>query len=152
MPDFRFVVEVFAPPFHVWETLLDVARWPEWTQSVTSIERLDSGPLSLGSRARILQPRLIPAVWKVTELDPRDRVFVWQTGKPGIRLTAAHRVDRTDQGARVTLTLTYGGLLGPLMAYQLKDLNWSYITMEAQGLKARCESLLHGPTAVTPTP
>lgn len=140
MPDFHFVAEILAPPFHVWETLLDVERWPEWTKSITRIERLDANPLSIGSRVRIIQPKLMPAIWTVTELDPRDRILVWQTGKPGIRLTAHHRVDRTVEGARVTLSLTYNGLLGPLMAYQLKDLNWSYLTMEAQGLKERCET------------
>lgn len=140
MPDFRFVVDILALPHHVWETLLDLEHWPQWTQSVTGIERLDEGPLAIGSRARILQPKLTPAVWQVTELDQRDRVFVWKTGMLGVRLAASHRVDRTEQGARVTLSLTYGGLLGPFMAYQLKDLNWSYLTMEAQGLKAHCES------------
>ncbi len=140
MADFQFVVEITTPPFHVWQTLLDVERWPEWTDSVTRIERLDEAPLAVGSRVRIIQPQLIPAVWQVTEFDAQNRVLVWRTGKPGVRLTATHRVDRTGQGARVKLTLSYGGLLGPFMAYQLKDLNWNYLTMEAQGLKARCES------------
>lgn len=150
MSDFQFVVEIAAPPFHVWETLLDVERWPEWTQSITKVERLDDAPLAVGSRVRILQPRLIPAVWSVTELDPHKRVFVWRTGKPGVRLTAMRRIERTDQGSRVTLALAYGGLLGPFMAYQLKDLNWSYLTMEAQGLKVRCEATVREPVPVAP--
>jgi hypothetical protein len=29
--------------------------------------------------------------------------------------------------------------VGALMAWQLKDLNWDYLTMEAAGLKQRCE-------------
>lgn len=144
MADFSFVIEIIAPPFQVWETLIDVERWPGWTESVTSIERLDDGPLAVGSRARILQPKLIPAVWQVTELNERDHIFVWKTGKPGVKLTASHIVERTALGSRVTLKLTYGGLLGPFMAYQLKDLNWTYITMEAKGLKACCEKALVG--------
>lgn len=142
MSDFSFVVDILAPPFQVWETLLDVERWPEWTRSVTSIERLDPGPLAIGSRVRILQPKLIPAVWKITELDFRNGAFTWQTGKPGVRLKASHQVTQTEQGSRVALSLDYGGLLGPVMAYQLKDLNWNYLTMEAHGLKTRCESAL----------
>lgn len=144
MSDFRFVVDVLAPPFQVWETLLDVERWPEWTQSATSITRLEPGPLALGSRAKILQPKLIPAVWRVTEFDDREHVFTWATSKPGIKVTSSHMVERTDNGSRVTLTVTYSGLLGMLMAYQLKDLNWQYLTMEAQGLKTRCEAALTG--------
>jgi hypothetical protein len=140
MSDFKFVADIQAPPFHVWKTLLDLEHWPEWTQSVTRIERLDDDPLSVGSRVHIIQPKLMPVVWRVTELDHRDRILVWQASKPGIRLTAYHRVDRTSEGSRLTLSLTYGGLLGPFMAYQLKDLNWAYLTMEAQGLKARSEA------------
>jgi hypothetical protein len=140
MPDFQFIVDIQAPPFRVWETLLEVEQWPEWTQSITRIERLDDDALSIGSRVRIIQPKLIPAVWRVTELDHRDRILVWETGKPGVRLTALHRVDRTSEGARVTLALTYKGILGPFMAYQLRDLNWHYLTLEAQGLKAQAEA------------
>jgi hypothetical protein len=140
MSDFRFVVDVLAPPFQVWETLLDVEHWPEWTQSVTRIERLDSGPLAIGSRTKIFQPELIPAVWRVTELDSRAYTFTWKAGRPGVSLTGRHVIERTPLGSRVTLTLTYGGLLGPLMAFQLKKLNWQLLTMEAEGLKARCEA------------
>lgn len=140
MSEFRFVVDVAAPPFPVWETLLDVEQWPQWTRTVTSAQRLDEGPLAIGSRARLLQPRLIPAVWKVTELDPLQRLFTWVTGRPGIQISASHLVERTDHGSRVTLTLTYSGLFGWLMARQLKRLNWDYLTAEARGLKKRCES------------
>ena len=142
MSDFRFVVEIAAPPFQVWEALLDIERWPEWTESVTSVERLDEGPLAVGSLTRIVKPELIPAVWRVTELNERDHVFTWRTGKPGVRLTARHVVERVPQGSRVTFTLHYGGLFGALMAWQLKHLNWHYLTMEAQGLKTRCETAL----------
>ncbi len=141
MADFRFVVDVFAPRPRVWETLVNVERWPQWTPSVTSVMQLEDGPLALGSRAKIVQPKLIPTVWRVTELDEQAGVFVWQTGRPGVKVIAGHLVERTDNGSRVTLTLTYRGLLGPLMAYQLKELNWAYLTLEAQGLKARSEGV-----------
>ena len=54
-------------------------------------------------------------------------------------IKATHRVEPARDGVRLTLTLQYKGILGSLMAIQLKDLNWDYLTKEAQGLKARCE-------------
>jgi hypothetical protein len=78
-------------------------------------------------------------VWRVTELDESAGVFTWVTGKPGIQITATHRIEPTLEGSRLTLTLDYTGLLGPLMAWQLKDLNWDYLTREAAGLKRFCE-------------
>jgi len=61
--DFAISVDIAAPPPVVWAVMRDVERWPEWTTTVTRIERLDSGPLTVGSRLRIRQPKLLPADW-----------------------------------------------------------------------------------------
>jgi uncharacterized membrane protein len=139
MTDFSYAVEIFALPERIWEVLVDVERWPEWTPTVTRVERLDTGPLAIGSRTKIWQPRLMATAWQVTEIGERVGIFTWETSRPGIRVIATHRLEPTSDGVRVTLTLDYKGILGPLMAWQLKALNWDYITREAQGLKRRCE-------------
>jgi uncharacterized membrane protein len=140
MPTFRYLAEIFAHPEKVWEVLVDLEHWPQWTPTVTRVARLETGPLTVGSRARIWQPRLMTTVWRVTTLDANAGIFIWQTGRPGIRITASHHVEHAAGGStRLTLTLHYGGLLGPLMAWQLKHLNWEYLTKEAQGLKRHCE-------------
>lgn len=59
---------VGAPADVVWEVMTDVQAWPEWTASVTTVERLDEGPLRVGSRARIVQPKIPTVVWEVGEL------------------------------------------------------------------------------------
>jgi polyketide cyclase/dehydrase/lipid transport protein len=139
MEKFRYSVDIFAPSELVWAVLTDVERWPEWTSTASRVKRQDEGPLAVGSSAKIWQPKLMPAVWRVTELDASRGVFAWAVNRPGIAVIAKHIVGRIDRTSRVLLTLDYAGLLGPLMAWQLKELNWDYLTKEAKGLKQRCE-------------
>jgi uncharacterized membrane protein len=140
MSDFSYVVEIQAPAAHVWSVLLDVERWPQWTKSVTSVKRMDIGPLTLGSRTRIVQPRLAPAVWKVTSLDLEKRIFAWTTRGLGVVVVGMHHVEAVADASRVTLWLEYSGLLSPLMARVLSRLNLEYLKMEGDGLKRYCES------------
>ena len=58
MTDFAIAVEISAPPDRVWALMSDIGRWPEWTPTVTRVDPLDPGPLAVGHRARIRQPRL----------------------------------------------------------------------------------------------
>jgi hypothetical protein len=41
--------------------------------------------------------------------------------------------------SRVTLTIEFRGLLGPLVAWLTRGLNAQYLALEAQGLKKRSE-------------
>ena len=111
MTHFSIVVDIKAPPDRVVEVLCDVERWPEWTSTMTSVRRMDDGSLAVGSRARIRQPRLLPAVWQLTELD--ERSFTWVTRSPGVQITGEHLVEANGAGSRVTLSLQFSGLLGP---------------------------------------
>ena len=136
--DMRVNVDIEASPQTVWKVLQDVERWPDWTASVTSIRRLDAGPLAVGSQARVRQPQLPDATWRVTELED-NRNFTWVTARPGVRITAAHWIERHPGGSRVTLSLDFQGLLGPVAARLTRSLTQRYVRMEANGLKARSE-------------
>lgn len=137
---YSITVEIRASPRIVWSVMADVERWPEWTPSVTRIKRLTPGPLRVGSRLRIHQPKLPPAFWRVIEAVP-DSHFVSVSKVPGVRVTARHSAERISAGARVTLSIHYEGLLGPLLARLTHSVNERYLAMEANGLKARCEEL-----------
>jgi uncharacterized protein YndB with AHSA1/START domain len=134
MTDFSIAVDITAPPDRVWAVMTDIERWPEWTPTVTRIQRLDHGPLAIGSRARIQQPRLPAAVWHVSEL-VEGRSFTWVTRSPGVRVIARHSVEPISQGARATLSVQFAGLLGGLVARVTRGLNERSLTLEAQGLR-----------------
>lgn len=140
MKSFTTTVEIKAPPARVWTVLADIEGWPDWTPSVKSVERLDSGPLVVGSRARLRQPKLSPAVWQITSIE-KGTSFSWATRSFGLTAIGHHLIVPVKKGAasRVTLTIEFTGLLAPLVAWLTRGLNTSYLAMEAAGLKKRSE-------------
>jgi uncharacterized membrane protein len=136
--EYQVSVEIDAPADVVWTVMSDGERWHEWTASVTSVRRLDRGPLRIGSRALIRQPRFPPAVWTVTALEPGRR-FVWKSGMPGMWVYGDHAVSPLASGTRATLTLTYEGLLARIMGRMTRGITLRYLNMEASGLKRRSE-------------
>lgn len=133
-------IAIAAPPDRVWSIVRDVDQWPSWTPSVTSVERLDSGPLAVGSRVRIRQPKFPPAVWRVETLSDADRSFTWVSSAPGLRVTGHHSVKPAASGSIAKLGIEFDGLFGPLWARATRALTEQYVNMEAQGLKARSEA------------
>ena len=139
--DFNIAVEISAPQPRVWSVMADVERWPEWTASISRVKRLSPGPLQVGSRVRIHQPKLPPAFWRVTELRPGES-FTFISRAPGVRVTARHTADVIAGGTRAMLSIHYAGLLGTLLAKLVGEVNERYLAMEAEGLKARCAELV----------
>jgi uncharacterized membrane protein len=140
--DFIKTIEIAAPADRIWNVMSDVAHWPEWTASVTSVKRLEAGPFGIGSRARVKQPKLLPAVWSVTALDP-GRSFTWMSRMPGLRVLGSHIVESIGNRSRVTLSIQFIGLFRAFAIRASRKLNEEYLNMEAMGLKRRCESLIN---------
>src|SRR3954452_22737000 len=103
--EYLLSIDIEAPPDVVWTVMSDGERWPDWTASVTSVTRLDEGPLRIGSRALIREPRFPPARWVVTELLP-GRSFTWKSGLPGMWVYGEHSVEPLGTGTRATLRLS----------------------------------------------
>lgn len=132
-------VDIVAGPARVWEVLTAVEGWPEWTSTVTSVRRPEEGPLRLGSRATISQPRIPETEYVVTELDP-ERSFTWVATGPGVVSTARHEVEPLPDGrTRVRLSVSQSGWLGTVMGRFYRGLTDRYLANEANGLKTRCE-------------
>lgn len=143
---FSITTEVGAPPEVVFAVLTEVERWPEWTPTVTKVERLDDAgaPLALGGRLRIVQPKVPPAEWTVTALEP-GRGFRLVSRSPGATVEANHWAEPAEGGrSRVTLSVTFGGFLGRVIGWVMRGLNERYLADEAAGLKRRCEERARG--------
>jgi uncharacterized protein YndB with AHSA1/START domain len=139
MRTFRITTDIAAPVDRVWQVMSDIERWREWTPSVTGVKRLDTGPLAVGSRAVIHQPKFPPALWEVSAIEP-GRSFTWISVAPGLRVIGHHAVEPTAGGSRATLSLDLQGVLGGLWGRMTKNITARYLGFEAQGLKARGEN------------
>lgn len=133
-------IHIEATPDIVWRVTRDVERWPEWTPTVTSVTRLDQGPLGLGSMVRIKQPMQPAAQWVVTVFD-QERRFAWETRRPGLRIAATHELVPHHTGTTNILRVETEGMVAIL----LRPLLWMALPRalagENRGLKARCESI-----------
>jgi uncharacterized membrane protein len=125
-----------APTQSVWEVLFDVAHWPEWTPTVSSVERLDDAPFGVGSRAKVRQPRLPQAVWEVTDVVD-GRSFTWEAKGPGLKTIARHEVVADGNDAKVTLSIEQTGPMGAVAAWMWRRLTQRYIELEAESLDQR---------------
>ena len=125
-----------APPRSVWEVMYDVARWPEWTPTIDRVERLDDGPLQVGSRTEVHQPRLPRATWRVTDVAD-GRSFTWEATGPGLRTVARHEVVPDGAGSVLRLSIEQSGPGGAVAAVVWRRLTQRYIELEAESLDKR---------------
>jgi uncharacterized protein YndB with AHSA1/START domain len=139
--ELRTSIDVAASPDRVWEVLVDVERWPEWTDSVTSARPLDEGALAVGSRVEVSQPRIPTGTYTVTALDP-GRAFTWEQRQPGSTVSADHVcTGLPGGGTRVELSVVMSGAVGSVVGRLYRRLTERYLTMEAAGLKSRAEGI-----------
>lgn len=137
-------IYIHATPDTVWDVTVDVENWPTWTPTVRSVERLEEGPLEVGSTARIRQPGLPPAVWRVTELEPGRR-FTWETQVINLEMRATHEISRVRGRTQNTLRIEIQGLVSILLWPLLYFPTRQALIDENEGLKAHCEKREEGP-------
>jgi len=143
----RASITIDAPIEVVWSVFTDVEHWPTWASSFTSVELID-GPMRLGAKARIRQPRLPTLVWEVTKWEP-GRSWTWTTTSPGARTDASHVLTRSGERTVAEQAIVPSGPLGRLGAFVLRSLTRRYLAIEAAGLKQRSEQVAAASRAAT---
>src|SRR3954447_645733 len=104
----RASIAIDAPIDVVWSVFTDVERWPTWASSFTSVELID-GPMRLGAKARIRQPRLPTVVWQVTQWE-RGRSWTWAATGPAARTEATHVLTASGAGTIAAQSIISSGL------------------------------------------
>ena len=105
-------------PSTVWRILADVEHWPDWTPTVVEIKPLSSSGLMVGTRYRVVQPKLRPAVYEVTECVSNE-AFTWAQKLPGGTIVADHRLSARGDATQVELSFTSKGLLANVICKML---------------------------------
>lgn len=137
----RYVVtrEIAAPAEKAWSFLSSVLAWPTWLPTVSAVEAVQGDALERGAKFRVVQPRLRPQVWTVTEFQPGRR-FTWESKTPGLSLWAAHEVRSTGPAScAVELEFRFAGPVGALLGVLFGPTTRKYIAIEAESLKTVCE-------------
>ncbi len=132
-------IEIAAPIEKVWDMTLDVEKWPDHTSTMTSVQRLESGPLKIGSKVRIKQPGQRAKVWTVTLVDP-PKGFAWTAKLMGMTMTATHLLKQSETGTKNALIVDIEGGPTPVLGAVLRGPILNAIKTENEGLKAAAES------------
>ena len=146
----RASIAINAPIEVVWSIFTDVEHWPTWASSFTSVELLD-GPMRLGAKARIRQPRLPTVLWEVTRWEP-GQSWTWATTSPGARTEASHVLTRSGESTIAEQSISSSGPLGRLAAFVWRSLTRRYLAIEAAGLKQRSEQMAGASRAAAAVP
>lgn len=134
MTEFREIVSVPAAVADVVRVMQAVQDWPSWNTAVSRVDRRGTGPLAVGERVTVKQPRLPAATWTVTAVGPSG--FTWAATSPGVRSTGDHWAQDTGDGrTTATLTLTLAGPLARPSAMLFSRLIRRYLRLEAEGLR-----------------
>jgi carbon monoxide dehydrogenase subunit G len=131
-------IEIAAPPDEVWRLTVDIEALPSMTPTMTRVERLEPGPMTVGSRARIKQPAQRSRVWTVTEFD-EPRRFIWSTQAMGMTMTGIHQLKATERGTSNTLALELEGRLAPVLGPLVSRSIRRALAQENQGLRRAAE-------------
>ena len=109
------------------------------TESITTLRRLDGGPLTAGSEVQLKQPAFPRTRWRVTEMRP-GRSFAWESTSGGMTAVGDHIVEPQGNGSLITLTLRTHGPLSGLISLLLGRRSLRYITMELDGFRRAAEA------------
>jgi len=108
-------VETTLPIEDVFAYVADFANSREWDPGVAAAERLDGGPVGLGSHFRLgvrLGPRVAPMEYRISVFEPPTRVVLVGSGS-GVSAVDEIRLERLATGTRLDYTadIRLGGIL-----------------------------------------
>jgi Polyketide cyclase / dehydrase and lipid transport len=132
-----------ATPLTVFNIFIDLAHWNKWTPTIKEISILNNGSAAPGAKIKVLQPKLPPAIWTITEID-HNKSLTWEKKSFGLNMRSEHQIIDDAKAARVTIRITYEGTLAGLFYRLTHSLTDRYMGLEINGLKSAAEKVQLG--------
>jgi uncharacterized membrane protein len=128
MRAFRHTIWIARTPEEVFDFFVDFSRAARWRLYVRSIERLDQGPLRVGSRLHVTIDLSGSPYELEMEVLAVQRPTLWRhrTYEGDVSGYVEYRFDKEGAGTRVTMSMEvkpkglYGWLVAPLLFFGRK--------------------------------
>lgn len=133
-------IKINAPQSIVWDVTKAIEQWPNWTPTVTAVERTDDGPLKPGSKVWIKQPGQPKAEWTVTKYLPGE-CFTWESRRLGLKFIASHTLVTDGNSTINILKVEATGIVSIVLLPLLKLAIGRALAEENKGLKIKCEDI-----------
>ncbi len=137
--DREHTIHIEADIDTVWDVLMDVEHWTDWTPTMMWIRPYEDEPLQEGSVLHIKQPRLKAAAWTITSIEPKQS-FTWRNSGAGVITEVDHELAATPDGTSVTLRVRQSGRMAGITGFVGGGAVKRNLQAEANGLKHRCET------------
>jgi carbon monoxide dehydrogenase subunit G len=116
MTTLRERIETPLPIDEAFAYVADFVNAQEWDPGVATAERLDPGPIGVGSRYSLgvrIGGRVAPMEYRISLFEPSSRVVLTGSGS-GVTAVDDIRFERLEDGTRIDYTADskLGGLLG----------------------------------------
>ena len=136
---FSKAVQIEASPRQVWGVMSDLVSWPHWTPTISKIQIAGNRPIGVGTKVKIEQPKLPPAVYKIASWSESEG-FVMLKGNLFLKVSLIHRLAASPHGTTAELMILFSGLFATWVARQYGSLMNEYLSLEARGLKKQSEA------------
>lgn len=133
-------ITINAPIEKVWALNTGIENWPSLMTTVTSVKRLDDGPLRPGSTALIKQPGQRSTVWTVTDVEPH-RFFAWNAKTMGMSMRATHSLVQTGDAVTNALGIEMSGRLAAIFGRIVSRSVRKVIKTENESFKRAAETV-----------
>ena len=141
---FEQTIDIAAPTDIVWSVMSDLARWPEWTGTVKSLQWVERDLLAEGAKARVAIDGAPTGVWTISEVD-EGQSFTWENHARGVHSVAGHVIQPQAGGSHVTLWIEQTGFIASLLKPYISRVSKRNLPIEAAGLKRTSEARVTTP-------